>query len=198
MARQLDEIRQDAINVLRVDFPAVEKTILKLEVFMRSRSKRAVYELRDFTNHMARIFGDETTPIQAEQELGEMRAHLRRCAIEPLEFQAEKTFVKLNKCAKWFGWLHWFEKDTPLAEPAFSETMYKIKCAIIEGRSHKGEVGSVGEEALACKCMNEAFDLGAALWRRMNPAKNVCQFVIICVMAALLGFLGAVGAGCAR
>ncbi|MBM3334367.1 hypothetical protein FJY63_06875 [Candidatus Sumerlaeota bacterium] len=70
---------------------------------MRRRSRKAVYELRDFLDHLARVFSPEVAPEEAEKHVHEMRTHLRRCAVEPLEYQAEKNFVRVDQYVRFLA-----------------------------------------------------------------------------------------------
>ena len=77
MAQTIEDIRQEALEILRVDYPQVKEGMCRLEVFMRAKSEKAVYELRDFLDHLAGLFREDVTLEEATKHIHECRTHLR-------------------------------------------------------------------------------------------------------------------------
>src|SRR6266436_5232631 len=81
-----------AKEVLTEYYPHAKEAILSLEVYSRKRSQRAVYELRDTLDHLSIALASSTSPAEARRHLAECHTHLRRAAIEPYEWLAERKF----------------------------------------------------------------------------------------------------------
>ena len=134
-------VREKALDILRKDYPKVKDGVLSLEVFMRRKSRKAVYELRDFMAHFAKIFEDGISEDDAEHNFSECRTHLRRCVVEPLEYKAEKGFVRLDRLTRYFGWVIW---RAPQAKKDFHKNMFEVKKLIASGRHVKAEGDATG------------------------------------------------------
>lgn len=183
MTQSIEDIRQNAEEILRTDYQTAKKAILRLEVFRRTKSKKAIYELRDFLDHYASIFKSDIAPDMAEKHLHECRTHLRRAAVEPLEYMAEKCFVKLDAYARFLGRIPIPSRPNPFADRAFFEQMHKMKVLIADGRMVKTE----GE---ACKLMDEAYSIGAELLAKVTPYRFLVSGVLWLIglfVAALIG-----------
>lgn len=181
MDGNIEDIRREAIEILRVDYPKVKAGVLRLEVFMQTKSKKAVYELRDFLDHLAMLFREDIPVEEAERHLCECRTHLRRCAVEPLEYMAEKEFVRLDRYARWcarvpvlFGY-----RGNPLSKPEFFQKMKEAKQHIVDGRIVK-------TEGKACEHMEAAFAAVTELLGQISPWRYLSQ-----------GLLWALGIACA-
>jgi hypothetical protein len=185
-AEDIAAIRKEAIELLRVDYPRVKTGMLRLEVFMRTRSKKAVYELRDFLDHLARLFCEDITLEDAQKHLHECRTHLRRCSVEPLEYMAEKRFVKLDRYVRWLAPISFVFRNSPLTKPEFFQKMKEAKQHIVTGRAVKTE----GE---ACEHMDKAFEIVTDLLAQVGPIqyilRGVVWFICIFVAAFLAGTL---------
>jgi len=168
LSESIEDIRNEALKLLREDYPQIKVGMCRLEVFMRAKSKKAVYELRDFLDHLASLFRDDITIEDAKKDLYECRTHLRRCAVEPLEYMAEKRFVKLDRYARWFACIPIVFRDNPLSKPEFFQRMQEAKQLLVEGRRAKTE-GS------ACGFMNDAFAIVTDLLGQIDPLKYLLQ-----------------------
>lgn len=175
--------RTEAIDILRDDYPGVKDGLLSLEVFMRRKSRKAVYELRDFLAHFAKIFEDEISPADARHNLSECRTHLRRCAVEPLEYKAEKGFVRLDRLSRWFGWVVW---RAPQTKKDFHRTMVEIKKLIAAGRHVKAE-------GRAADSFRNAFELVEDLKADVGPVRYIIRAIIAAVVIFLVGLLSEAG-----
>lgn len=99
------EVLAELHKILREEYPIAEHAIVHLEVFQRARSRRAVYELRDVLSHASRVCGEDTTVQEAKDQLTEIRTHLRRASVEPVEFLAEKVWLRVSSIVeKGFWW----------------------------------------------------------------------------------------------
>ena len=181
MGRSLSTIREEAVKIIRDEYPPIQQGVLRLEVFMRRRSKKAVYELRDFLDHLSHIWRDGITPDEAEKHLGECRTHLRRCAVEPLEYMAEKRFVKLNRYANIFGIMSFLMPSNPVTKPDFISQMQHIKALVVEGRTIK-------TEGQACAKMEEAFAIATDLLAQVHPL-GLCVRGILALLVAIVAGL---------
>jgi len=170
------DCRRQALTIIREDYPAVKNGVLRLEVFMRRKSRKAVYELRDFMAHFAIIFDDRVTPEDARHNLSECRTHLRRCVVEPLEYQAEKGFVRLDRLSRYFGWVLW---GTPQIKKNFYKKMVEAKALIAEGRIVK-------TEGKATEHFEKAFMIVQDLTAEVGPARYIVKavFWIAAIFAA--------------
>lgn len=189
MARTLDEIRQETVSILQDEYPEVQKGLLQLEAFLRFKSRKAVYELRDFLYHLAEIYRTDITPEEAENPLAECRTHLRRCTVEPLEYQAEKTFVRIDRYVRWFGWLPWALGRNPIHDSDFVNEMHEIQRLIAKGRAIKTE----GE---ACHLLRDAFERAMRLQEKIRPIRFALVGLVVVVLSMVVG--GVVQALCAR
>lgn len=168
MDRNVEDIRREALDILRDDYPRIKAGVFRIEVFMQTKSKKAVYELRDFLDHFAALFQEDITVEKANAHIHECRTHLRRCAVEPLEYMAEKRFVKLDRYARWFSRIPFAFRDNPLAKPEFFQRMKEAKTLIADGRNVK-------TEGKACELMEEAFEIVTDLLEQVRPSKYLFQ-----------------------
>ena len=90
------EVLQELGDILEHDYPPVKRAIYDLEVALRTRSRRAVYELRDALDHIATLYKPKLTDEEANHHLCELRTHLRRAAVEPTEYLAEHGWLKAD------------------------------------------------------------------------------------------------------
>ena len=187
MRDNVEDIRREALEILRVEYPKVKAGIYRLEVFMRVKSKKAVYELRDFLDHLAALFQKEITIEDANKHLYECRTHLRRCAVEPLEYMAEKRFVWLDFYAQWYARIPFIFRDNPLNKPEFFEKMKQAKALIAEGRSIK-------TQGRACELMDKAFEIVTDLLEQVNLSKYLWQGIAWVVVTFISGVLATLAA----
>jgi len=180
----IEDIRCEALEILRVDYPKIKHGIYRLEVFMQTKSRKAVYELRDFLDHLAALFQEDITVEAAKKHIYECRTHLRRCAVEPLEYLAERRFVKLDRYARWCARIPFAFRDNPLSKPEFFQRMKEAKEFIAEGRCVKTE----GE---ACELMDKAFEIVTDLLEQVKPIKYFLQGVLWVVGIFVAGLLEA-------
>jgi hypothetical protein len=180
----VDECRKECIRILREEYPKIKDGVFRLEVFMQTKSKKAVYELRDCFDHIATLHKDGITEEEANLHLNECRTHLRRCVVEPLEYMAEKQFFQLHKYVQRFGWIR-FIKDNPLSKPDFFHKMKKIKELIAEGRTSK-------TEGNAAQIFGEAFNESHALLSEITPLRYLINGVLVVVGAFISGGLAAI------
>lgn len=191
MDENIEDIRREALEILRVDYPKIKQGILRLEVFMETKSKKAVYELRDFLDHFASLFQDDITVENAKKHLYECRTHLRRCTVEPLEYMAEKRFLQVDRYARWHARVPFIFRDNPLSKPEFFQRMMKAKQFIIDGRYAK-------TEGVACEFMEKAFEIVTDLLEQIRPSKYLFQGFAWVACVFLGGLLTATAAMCLK
>ena len=158
--------------------------MLRLEVFMQTKSKKAVYELRDFLDHLALLFREDILVEDAKRHFYECHTHLRRCVVEPLEYMAEKRFVKLDRYARWLARLSFVLPNNPLNKPAFFQQMKEAKEHILKGRIVKTE----GE---ACDHMDKAFEIVTDLLAQVTPMQFLFQRTLWLVGTFVAGLVSA-------
>jgi hypothetical protein len=176
--------RAAALDIIRDDYPKVKDGILSLETFMRRKSRKAVYELRDFMAHFVIIFTDGVSEEDAKHNLSECRTHLRRCIVEPLEYQAEKGFVKLDRLSRCFGWVLW---RTPQTKKDFYHNMVRIQELIARGREVKADGN-------AANFFREAFELVQDLKADIGPARYIIKGIFWILAIFVAGILTAMAA----
>ena len=181
----IEDIRLRAIELLREDYPKIKAGMLRLEVFMQARSKKAVYELRDFLDHLAELFKEGVELEDAEKHLRECRTHLRRCSVEPLEYMAEKRFIKLDRYAKWFARIPFVFRDNPLRNPEFFQQMREAKQLIADGRIVK-------TDGQARECMDKAFAIVTDLLAQASPARYLAQGICWLIGTFIAGVVAAI------
>jgi len=184
VAKSIDEIRTEAVEILRADYPHVKEGLYRLEVFMQSKSKKAVYELRDFLDHFAQLFRQDIGLAEAEKHLHECHTHLRRCAVEPLEYMAEKRFVQLDRYARWFSRIPFIFRGNPVTKPEFFQKMAEAKRLIAEGRVMK-------TEGQACQLMDQAFGIVTDLLAQVYPLRYLVQGLLWVFVTFVAGALSA-------
>lgn len=183
MPNKVQQLREEAIRILREDYPKIKEGVYRLEVFMRSRSKKAVYELRDFLDHLASLFRDNISEEEAEKHINECRTHLRRCSVEPLEYMAEKRFIKLDLYVRWFARIP-FIRNNPTTKFEFFQKMQEIKRLIAEGRIVK-------TEGTACELMDKAFGITTDLLAQISPLSFLIQGLCWVIVVFFTGWVAA-------
>ena len=88
------------------------------------REAKSGLQARDFLDHFAALFQDNITVEEAAKHLFECRTHLRRCTVEPLEYMAEKGFVRLDSYSRWCARIPFLFafRDNPVSKPDFFRT----------------------------------------------------------------------------
>lgn len=150
---------------------------------MRFESKKAVYELRDFLDHLAALFREDISEQDAEKHINECRTHLRRCSVEPLEYMAEKRFIKLDLYVRWFARIP-FIRNNPTTKPEFFKKMQEIKKLIAEGRTVK-------TEGKACELMDKAFGIATDLLSQVHPISFVLQGIVWIISVFIIAYVTA-------
>jgi hypothetical protein len=154
-----------ASKILTEDYPLAKNSIYTIEVFMRQKSRRAVYELRDMVDHVSIALANTTTPREARFHLAEAKTHLRRAAIEPYEWMAEKKVLQIEKIAIKGRWLHKFlmvRSEIALDGNDLVDGLREISQLIIDGRVCKATSKSL-------EYMSEALTKADALLIKVNP-----------------------------
>ena len=144
-----------AKTVLTEYYPYAKEAILALEVLSRKRSERAVYELRDTLDHIAIALRNETSPADARRHFAECHTHLRRAAIEPYEWLAEKKFLEIESISikgKWIYRMLFIRK--PYGHEMIEELGIIAK-EIIAGRNSKGTMESLSHMREACRIADD-------------------------------------------
>lgn len=155
----VDEVRQAAIRLLREDYPLAKKAIIELEVFTNSRSKKAVYEIRDFTDHVSEIFAENQTDVDAEKHLAEAKTHLRRCIVEPMEYQAERQWLRAHRYYRFALF-----QIPLLGVPNARTRLMQAKLKIVEGRETK-------THRQAYETFRESFQITCELADAVHPVR---------------------------
>jgi hypothetical protein len=174
-----DEVRAAAIDLLRTDYRFAKKAMVELEVFTRSRSKKAVYELRDFTDHLSFIFQDSIDADAAEAHLKEAKTHLRRCIVEPIEYLAEKQLVRVSRYSAWI--IFRIPATTnPALRSGFYTKVIEAKQLIVQGRLEK-------TSSAAYDTFKQAFEIGTDLLAEVHPLQWGWKgFMSLMVVAGVL------------
>lgn len=145
-----------AKEVLTNHYPHAKTAILSLEMMAKKRSERAVYELRDTLDHISIALSPETTPCEARRHFAECHTHLRRSAVEPYEWMAEKTFLEIEKIAIKGKLLYRLLLLKPPEGHQVIDDLRIIAERITEGRVTKGTAASVLLMKEACKLATES------------------------------------------
>jgi hypothetical protein len=174
-------------QILLVDYPLAKTSIYTLEVFIKTKSRRAVYEVRDMVDHLAIALAGETTPREARLHLAEAKTHLRRAAIEPYEWMAEKKVLQIEKIAIKGRWLHKFllvRSEIALDGNDLIDGLKKISQTIIDGRVCKATEKSLDH-------MKEALRLADELLKKTNPKQfNDRVFsMCLCLVGIFVGLI---------
>ena len=182
MDKNIEDARREVLEILQVDYPKVKEGVYRLEVFMQRKSRKAVYELRDFLDHLAALSREDITVEEAKKHRYECRTHLRRCSVEPLEYQAEKSFVRLDRYARWYARIPLPFRDNPLSKPAFFQKMKEAKNHIVQGRLVK-------TEGQACEHMDKAFEIVMDLLEQVRPGRYRIQGILVGIGVFIAGVL---------
>ena len=164
MCDRIQELRDEVVEILRTDYPSAKRAVFRLEVFRRTKSRKAVYELRDFLDHLALLFADDVSVETAEIHIYECRTHLRRCVVEPLEYMAERQFVRVDRYARWFARVPCWIRKNPVAKKEFFQEMVRAQELIVEGPATK----ATGK---ACDLFDEAFGILTDLLSQVHPLR---------------------------
>ena len=182
MSNKVQQFRDEAIKILQEDYPKVKKGMYRLEVFRRRKSRKAVYELRDFLDHIALLYGEDISDDEAEKHIHECRTHLRRCVVEPLEYMAEKQFVTLDRYVRWFAKIPFIIPKNPILKSEFFQKMQEAKELIAEGRIVK-------TEGKACELMERAFSIETDLLSQVHPISFLIQGLCWIIASFFVGWL---------
>ena len=144
-----------AAEVLTEYYPHAKEAILSLEVYSKKRSQRAVYELRDTLDHLSIALLDSTTPAEARRHIAECHTHLRRAAIEPFEWLAERQFLEIESLAVRGRWVYWLLLLRPPEAYEVISDLGEIASKIVKGRVAKGTSQSVQLMREACQSATE-------------------------------------------
>ena len=177
--------RKSEVDLILTEFyPQAKEAILMLEIYSGKRSTRAIYELRDTLDHLSVALNINTKPSEARRHFAECRTHLRRSAVEPYEWLAERQFLKIAKIVvkgRWFYKILWLEP------PRGADLMVDLKDlgkTIKKGRMAKGS-----DESLAF--MREANEKADALLAKIKP-KEINDRMFDIALSTISLFLGAV------
>ena len=155
---------REAIRLLREEYPVAKKAVIMLEVFRRTRSKKAVYELRDFLDHLSAAFlKDDEGQIQGH--LREATTHLRRSTVEPLEYLAEKQYVRTYRAYRYGRWMLNIPGNPSLPEGAFGKLL-EAQQMIVEGREEK-------TTSRAYEIFKKSFEISTDLYVGINPVRSI-------------------------
>lgn len=147
-----------AREVLTNHYPHAKVAILSLEVMAKKRSERAVYELRDTLDHISIALNSDTSPSEARRHFAECHTHLRRSAVEPYEWMAEKKFLEIEKLAIKGRLLYRLTLLKPPDSSSMIEELRTIAELITKGRVTKGTAQSVEIMRKACTLATETLD----------------------------------------
>ena len=135
-----DQILAELQRVLQEQYPVVREAIHHLEVFLHARSRRAVFELRDALSHIAHIHDVETDAAEARKHLDEIYTHFRRASVEPIEYLAERTWMKCDRVLQggfWWWPLIGMRKPSLEEREAYYDKRDEIGLLIVKGRNLK-------------------------------------------------------------
>ncbi len=149
---------REIAEILVNDYPHAQRAIISLEVLAKTRSRRAVYELRDSLTHLAIAARPGLSNAEARRHLSECRTHFRRAAVEPFEYVAETQFLKIEKIAVRCNWVY-----TILCLPKpdgiqIIKELREIHDEIIAGRLGKATGESVQHMEKAARMATDLFD----------------------------------------
>jgi hypothetical protein len=176
--------RAEVDHILTHHYPQAKEAILMLEIYSGKRSTRAVYELRDTLDHLSVALDLRTSPADARRHIAECHTHLRRAAVEPYEWLAERQFLKIEKIVTKGKWLY---RILFLEAPSGSDLMVELReigMLIREGRIAKGSGESL-------KHMKEASLKADDLLDRLKPKQLNDRFFDL-VLATVTLVLGAI------
>ncbi len=165
MTDEKGEILQGLQDVLQTEYPIAKDAIYKLEIFLRARSKRAVYELRDAFDHIAMIYSSDTSLDEAREHLAEVRTHLRRASVEPMEYLVERTWLKADRILTngfWWWPLLLLKKPSPADIVALNRQQTELGSLLAQGRQKKAM-------RAALPLLNEALDGAQDVLDRLRP-----------------------------
>ena len=132
-----DKVQKELQKILAEEYPPVQKTLFNTEIIRKARFIEGAYELRDAFDHLAVIYTNSEADV--DNQLNEIRTHLRRISVEADQYVAEFFYIKTQKIlmlGTWWWRLLWLY--TPEIEPSTIRTNLKrIKDLITEGRTLK-------------------------------------------------------------
>ena len=169
-------------EVLTEYYPHAKRAILSLEVYSKKRSQRAVYELRDTLDHISIAVAKDTPPAEARRHIAECHTHLRRAAIEPFEWLAERKFLEIESIAVRGRWVYRLVMLRPPEGHEVLSDLGKIAGKIVEGRIAKGTSASV-------QLMREACEMAGECLERLKP-KGFHERLFHVVLGAVCVLLG--------
>jgi len=176
----------EALRVLTEYYPHAKRAIIMLEIYSKKRSTRAVYELRDTFDHVSIALSEETPPAEARRHFAECFTHLRRAAVEPYEWLAERRFLEIEKILVKGKWLYWLLFLTPPAGTTFASDLRDIATLIIDGRNSKGTKESLTH-------MQQAVEKSTELLDQLKPREindRIYAIVLLVIGAALSPIMG--------
>ncbi|MFZ0244293.1 hypothetical protein [Candidatus Binatus sp.] len=179
--RSFSEAESAVLQLLRDDYPKAREAVIELEVYSRTRSKKAVYEMRDFLDHLHRMLM-ETDPEKVRGHIFEARTHIRRCVVEPMEYLAEKQFVKADRLYRWRILIFGIPFTGSVPQPAgIGPKLIEAQRLIAKGRAAKTSLDAYGD-------FKQSFQMTTDLCAPANPLRlglGVITLILAAVAATL-------------
>ena len=180
------QVREKALELLVTDYIEVKRIVSSLEVYMKRRSRKAVYELRDFFDHVAIILAPDTPLSELKHHFEECKTHLRRATVEPLEYRAEKSLQKILRYEKFLCWIPYPFGDNPFRDPAYARRVEGIR-KLITGLRTKKPLCDVAETAKQAAVASE--DLLAEVQNPRHMWKRIAIAAILIIVGAVVGLI---------
>ena len=137
---QKKELQEKALDLLCTTYLEVKGIVASLEAYMRKRSSKAVYELRDFLDHLALIQKQEISLADCLHHYEECCTHLRRAIVEPLEYMAERQLLRALRYARYLSLIPYPRSWDPIRSPEFPRDVHKVKLLISSLRENKASM----------------------------------------------------------
>lgn len=169
-------------EVLTEYYPHAKRAILSLEVYSKKRSQRAVYELRDTLDHISIALSADTSNAEARRHIAECHTHLRRAAIEPFEWLAERKFLEIERLGVRGRWIYRLVMLHPPEGHDVISELGNIAAKIVEGRVAKGTSASV-------QLMREACEMATECLAKLKPKEfhERLFHVLLCIIGVAIG-----------
>lgn len=128
----------ERLNFVLEKYMLSKESILYLEVVSGSKSKRAIYELRDMLDHFMMLLAKDISEEKAAAHIVAIEEHLKRTALVPLEWIALVKFHKALRKLWWGEKLLFFAVDKRSRIKEQQQKILKVQTLISEARKLEG------------------------------------------------------------
>lgn len=176
-------ITEEILNL----YTHAKEAILFFETHERVTSTEAAIELRDCLDHLMLAFSNSSNSERFQAEINYSLEHLRRGAIEPLEYAVENRLADISKRYKWKNLYSLLLISTAKNE-LFKSKLNHIKNKIINGRNCK----NLDKWQEGVNHFKEAYELSLQL-EKMVPERDIINgrlfALILTAFFFLLGYI---------